>query len=235
MKHLQTLFAGIGVNFEAAKIHELYAKNLYFLFIYKNDYYKHLDDRDWRNKHANKSIEIYQYLEKNWKILDILEFLANVEFLKGDYNEVIDIIDESIKEAKIDRSTDFKSMYINLLLLRTNALAAKGEFDLAMNHLEQVIQYSKSNLIMHKFYELNNMKALLLYNDFQTEKAQEATKTSDVFVNLTENVSLILEMKLTKIHYAEFFESNMEKTKELLDDVKKMLRICLKMNRIQFN
>lgn len=227
LEEMNELLPYLGDQYEATKIHELIAHYTYYLFLFYADKYNRLSNHNWE-KHANTAIQLYKNLQMEWRTLNMKAFLANAEVLKANYGKAIQIIDEAIEESYIDDNKESQAAFINLLYLKSGALDSLGEREKAHEVIDEAIAYMKTNLIMNRFFELHNMKALFLYDEYEFERAREVAKTAQKFVELTENQMLHIEMMYNHIHYNEFYEENIERAYQLIEETKKLQSVLKK-------
>jgi len=221
LEEMNELLPYLGDQYEAAKIYELLAHYTYYLFVFFPDLFHKLTNGDWA-KYAYKAIQQFEQLQMEWRTLNMKAFLANVEVLQANYGKAIQIIDEAIEESYVDDNKESQSAFINLLYLKSGALNSQGQRAQAHEVIDQAISYMKKNLIMNRFFELHNMKALFLYDEYEFEGAREVAKTAKKFVELTENEILRLEMMYNHIHYNEFYEDNIERAYQLIEVTKNL-------------
>src|SRR5690625_7383988 len=107
--------------------------------------------------------------------------------------------------------------------IKAMSLESLGKREEAYAIAQKAIDYMKKHFIMNRFFEINNMVALLLYDNFRFSEARKVAEQVEQFVTLTENDELWLDMLFNQIHYNEFYEENFKRAYELIDQTKEAL------------
>lgn len=212
----------LGDQYEAAKIYELLAHYTYYVFLFFPEQYEALPEQDWEG-YAYKAIKRFERLQMEWRTLNMKSFLANAQILRANYDQAIQIIDEAIRDSFTDRNRESQAVVVDLLYLKSGALDSKGKRKEAHEVIDQAISRMKDNFLMHRFFELSNMKILFLYDEYKFEEARERSRTLENFVKLMDNVNLRIEMMTNQIHHNEFYEGRQKKTYELIAQTKNLL------------
>lgn len=222
LEKLQNLLPHLGEMYETAIIHELIARHTYFLFALHPEPFKELSNQDWKY-HAEKAISLFNQLQMEWRALSIKVLLANASALEANYEEAIEIVDKALKEDIFEDNKDAQATYIDLLYIKAMSLESLGKREEAYAIAQKAIDYMKKHFIMNRFFEINNMVALLLYDNFRFSEARKIAEQVEQFVTLTENDELWLDMLFNQIHYNEFYEENFKRAYELIDQTKEAL------------
>lgn len=213
----------LGDQYEAAKIYDLLAHYIYYLFLFFPEQYEGLSMKDWK-LYAEEAIRRFEQLQMEWRTLKMKAFLANAQLLQANYGKAIEIIDEAIAESFIDHNKESQAVVIDLLYLKSGALDSMGKRKDAHLVIDEAIAMIKANFVMHRFFELHNKKTLFLYDEYKFDQAREMARTSEKFVELTGNMSLRVEMLINRIHHNEFYEGNYKKAYKLIEKVESMIK-----------
>lgn len=217
VKLMQPILEKNPVGYEAARLYETYAKCLYSLYIKEVDTY---DENDW-DAFIQKAIELYEELQMEWQVVMCYEFLAMIEFDQANYHETIRIIDQALEQLTVMDSYNTKVMYIRLNFIKAYTYFALGEFEKSHVQLDQVIEFSREQLVLQDFYMLLNTKAWLYYGEKKIDLAREYVAECQQYVQLVKNQNLILEHGLTRVFLEEFFEKDYEKALDLAESFQK--------------
>lgn len=209
-------------GYEAARMHEIYARILYYLYLFAIDLYKEIDNNDW-NAFIDKAMERYRALQMEWRVVRCYMFLAEIEFDRAEYHSTIDLFDKGMKELNVMDSIETKSMYIQLLSAKAFTFEALGQHEQAHGMVDQAIDFARTHMVLDNYYQLLNMKVWLHYDRMEMEKARQYAEESYLFAKLLKEETLLFEYRLTQVSREEFFEKNYEKAlrdaEELIQDI----------------
>lgn len=208
------------IGYEAARLYELYAKGLYHLYVLAIDEYNKISPNGW-DPFITKAIELYSGMQMEWRISKCYEFLAEIEFDRANYSETIRIIEEAVDQLTIMDSYETKAMYISLISAKTFTYSALGRFKEAHEELDEIIEFSREQLVLQHYYALLNAKAWLYYGERKTESARQYVEECRLFAQVVKNKGLEFEHELTSIFLEEFFEKNYEKALFISERVQK--------------
>lgn len=209
-------------GYEAARMHEIYARILYYLYLFAIDHYKEIEDNDW-NAFIEKAMERYRALQMEWRIVRCYIFLAEIKFDQAAYHASIDLFDRGIEELTVMDSVETKSMYIQLLSAKAFTFEALGQHHQAHEMLDQAIDFARVHKVLDNYYQLLNTKVWLHYDRMEMEKAREYAQESYLFATILKDETLLFEYRLTQVSREEFFEKNYEKAlrdaEQLIQDI----------------
>ncbi|MBB4822917.1 transcriptional regulator with XRE-family HTH domain [Sporosarcina luteola] len=193
------------LGYEAARMNELYARGLYYLYVQAVEQYDQLKPNDW-GLYLTKSIELYGELEMEWRAVECYVFLAEIEFDRADYKEAIQIIDQALKQLTVLDSFETKSIYVQMIVIKVVAFFSMGLYEKAHEQLDDIIQFSREQLILDQYYVLLSIKTLLYYNEQKMVDARACLEDGRLFVQAVKNENMQLEHELTSLFLEEFFE-----------------------------
>jgi len=220
LKELKSLLPKIGHNIESATIYELYANYLFFFYtFYKPDYFS-WDDNDWE-KYFKKAEAIFSDLQMEPKVLGIHYKLAQAEYVKGNYQTTIDIVDNSLSSIHSEESLDTISNMIGLKMLKVNCLEALGNMKETFHLLHEIIRFSNKHLVLNDFFMIHNFAAMLYYQNNDFEIARKHITNINAFFQIIENNNLFIEKEIIMAHYTEFFEDNPSESLIKIDELEK--------------
>ncbi|MCG3087206.1 helix-turn-helix domain-containing protein [Sporosarcina cyprini] len=197
-------------GYEAARMNEMYARGLYYLYVLAIEQYNQQEHNNWE-PYLMKAIEVYGELEMEWRAVRCYAFLADIEFDQARYQEAIQIIDRALEQLTVMDSVETKSLYIQLISQKAFAFVALGRNEEAHKQLDDAIQFTRDHLVLDLYYNVLNAKAWLYYDEQKMEAAREYVEDCRLFVQAVKNISLQFEHELTSIFLEEFFERQYEK------------------------
>lgn len=221
---LQPVLTKMDQSYEAARIYEIYAKSLYFLYVHYNKEYLEIEGDNWE-LYAEKAIALYTLLQMEWRAIKIWAFLARIEFQRANYRGAIKIINKELDKVIIEDSLETKAIYIELLSAKVWSLMAIGDVKSAHNLLDTAIEFSKESFVLTNYYGLLNIKTGLYYDEHNYEEARRCVAKANSFVHLMQQKNLLIEHELNKILYEEFFENNYEHAIELADEYERNISV----------
>lgn len=207
-------------GYEAARMHEIYARILYYLYLFAVDIYKDIAENNW-TVFIDKAIERYRTLQMDWRAVRCYIFLAGIEFDRADYHSAIELFDRGMQELNVMDSIETKSMYIQLLSAKAFTFEALGQHEQAHEMVNRAIDFARAQMVLENYYQLLNMKVWLHYDRMELEKAREYAEESYLFAKLLKEETLLFEYRLTQVSREEFFEKNYEKA---LRDAERLLQ-----------
>lgn len=218
VNRLKGMVDNLGNNFEAARIHEIYAQCLYFLY---RDY--GYNKNDWET-YAKKAKNIYMQLQMTHRSLKVDFFLAKIQEENQNYNRTLELVDKVLNNYQLEMEEyEVCGVILDFMLLKINTLSGMGYITEALKLLEEAIQYSKNNMVFSHLYQLHNNSAFLLYNEGRISEAQDHLAYTQKLYDLTENDTLYAEMICMGIHYKEFFENEIDLAFNLIEEFERKL------------
>ena len=219
---LQPVLMKMDQSYEAARVYEIYANSLYFLYVHYNKEYLDIEDNNWE-LYAKKAIALYTDLQMEWRAIKVWAFLARIEFQRANYRGAIEIIDVELGKIIIEDSLETKAIYIELLSAKVWSLTAIGEVKAAHDLLDTAIEFSRESLVLTNYYGLLNIKTWLYYDGHKYEEARRYVSDSTSFINLMRHEYLFIEHELAKILYEEFFENKYDHAIEMADEYERYI------------
>ncbi|WP_047984655.1 helix-turn-helix domain-containing protein [Ornithinibacillus californiensis] len=206
---LQEVLPNLGHNAESANIYKLYARCIYWFYLFYNKEFDLLQDKDYE-LYYRKAEEIYLELQMESKAIGIKVSLVQVEATKGNYQKAIEMINDSIDAVTSMDSYDTVSNIILLKLIKIQCLDALGDTEETFHLLHELVDFSNEHLMLNNFFEIYNTGAMLYYQENDYEKAREFVAKINKFFEIVHNENLIINKELIMIHYMEFFEERPE-------------------------
>lgn len=208
------------IGYEAARLNELYARCLYHLYVLAIDEYNKISTNDW-DPYITKAIELYGEMQMEWRVSKCYGFLAEIEFDRANYSGAIQIIEEAVDQLTIMDSDETKSMYVSLISAKTYTYSALGQFKDAHAELDEIIKFSREQLVLQHYYSLLNAKAWLYYDEQKMDSARQYVEECRLFIQLVKHKGLEFEYGLTSVFLEEFFEKNYEKANIIAEQLQK--------------
>lgn len=221
---MKPLMDSLVQSYEGARLYELYARSLFYLYAFSTNGVHHIEENEWQES-ADKARKIYSNIHMQAKVIRMELFLASVEYLKGDYEKTIELANQHRDFFLIEDDIETKSLYIELEFLKSSAQMALGDSQGALKRLDELLAFSSEHLVLGKFYDLLNSKSLIHYQLGETVLGRNALKKAGNFVSSLDNQTLAFQFQLISCHIQEFYDENYERAllqvDELLDSIRK--------------
>jgi transcriptional regulator with XRE-family HTH domain len=207
-------------GYEAARMNEIYARIMYYLFVHENDEYNAIPENDW-DLYIARAIELYSDLQMEWRVIKCYGFLADIEFSRANYNGTIEIIERAIDQLTVMDSLETKSVYVHLVSTKTAAMFALGRYEETHKQMDDIIRFAREQMVFDHYYSLLNAKAWMYYDEQKMEKAREYVDECRLFLRVLKHEGMTLNHEITSIFLEEFFERNYENALSIAIQVKK--------------
>ena len=215
---IESILPSLTNDYESARIYELYVRFMIIYYQFFKEDFNDLRNNNWE-LYTNKALHIYSELQIENRTLKMKFLIAQIEHLNANYQKAMQLIEDCLKIVKDQYTVENIPTIINLMILRVHNYTAIGDFKSSLNYLQEAIKFSKDSFMLYKFFDLNNLGALISYNENMEDEAKEYIKSIEQYYNLVKNPEVYIDKQLALSHYTEFFENKPKHALEMINEL----------------